>query len=63
VSLVAIDASGAVLELLMCQPSDDSCVAILERLPWPDARTCVCIDDVVASFGIMSVGVGLSGDI
>jgi len=63
VSLVSIDASGAVLELLICQPSDDSCVAILERLPWPDARTCVCIDDVVTSFGIMSVGVGLSGDI
>lgn len=63
VSLVSIDAMGAVLELLICVPSEDSCIAILERLPWPEATTCTCVDDVVTAFGAMSVGVGLSGDI
>lgn len=63
VSLLSIDAMGAVLELLICVPSEDSCIAILERLPWPNAGTCTCVDDVVAAFGAMSIGVGLSGDI
>lgn len=54
---------GAVLELLICCETDDSCVAILERLPWPDSATCTSVDDVVAAFGAMSIGVGLSGDI
>lgn len=63
VSLLSIDAMGAVLELLICCESDDSCVAILERLPWPNEATCTSVDDVVAAFGAMSIGVGLSGDI
>eukprot|EP00170_Pyropia_yezoensis_P002410 contig_10097_g2414 len=63
VSLLSIDAMGAVLELLICCETDDSCVAILERLPWPDSATCTSVDDVVAAFGAMSIGVGLSGDI